>query len=257
MIAYYVLSSGSCGNCYAFTDGKTTVLIDMGLTFTALSKRCELYNIPLETIKACFVTHLHPDHSKGLGVLARKLDCPIFISQMGITAETKVMGKLSIPEHDLCPFEFGSSIKVGAFLLKPFRTKHDSVGSCGYEILHPEKKFFLLTDCGAWNDEMVQKMSGKDVFFIESNYSEKLLMEGDYPLPLKNRIRGEYGHMSNDDAINLIKKAGIVDKIVYFIHLSDSNNEVELVEKNAKTQLGEDFHFQVCERGKSYEGGVF
>jgi Metal-dependent hydrolases of the beta-lactamase superfamily I len=256
MIRYAVLSSGSCGNCYAFFDGKDTILIDMGLTFSALMTRLDANNIPIESVRGCFVTHLHPDHSKGLGVLTRKLSVPVFMSRLAADSDKKTMGKLNIRDEYLRRFEFGDGLSLGAFSLTPFRTSHDSVGSAGYVIENGEAKVFLLTDCGRVDENFLDKMRGSDLLFIEANYDEEMLINGPYPWPLKRRIMGEYGHMSNNDAISLLKKAGIKGKMVYFIHLSATNNTVECVNKTALSLFEDGIGYTVCERGVSY-GGQF
>lgn len=254
MIKWAVLSSGSCGNCYVFYDGKDSILIDMGLTFTALTLRLASFDIPLESVRGCFVTHLHPDHSKSLGVLSRKLGVPIYISSMAVDAEPRIMARLNIKAELLHRFEFNQVEELFSFHLTPFRTTHDSVGSCGYVIAHPLKNFFVLTDTGTWNEEMVSCMQHSDVLFIESNYDKDLLIKGAYPWPLKKRIMGEYGHLSNTDAMNLLNTANIHYKMVYFIHLSNINNTVDLVSECAATLLSKDISYVVCERGQSYGG---
>lgn len=251
MIRWAVLSSGSCGNSYVFYDGKDSVLIDMGLSFSALSKRLELYDIPKESIRACFLTHMHPDHSKGLGVLSRKLNVPIYMSNMTINGEKRWLDKLNISKELLFGFDFPSAITLSSFLIFPFRTSHDSIGSCGFRIRHPEKSFFLLTDSGLWNEEMVSCLKESDVCFVESNYDPEMLANGPYPLDLKNRIMGKFGHLSNIDAMDLIKTANIHYKMVYFIHLSDENNSVKSVER-VTSLLAADNKYIICERGQSY-----
>ena len=72
MIHFLVLSSGSCGNSYAFYDGRDTIVIDQGLTYTGFSKRLDSHDIPIQSVRALFLTHLHPDHSKGVVGSQRK-----------------------------------------------------------------------------------------------------------------------------------------------------------------------------------------
>ena len=80
---YVVVTTGSCGNCYIFYTGRDTLIIDDGVTFTKLSETMRNHEIPLDTIRALFITHLHPDHSKGVGVLQRRLGVPAYISIVG------------------------------------------------------------------------------------------------------------------------------------------------------------------------------
>ena len=104
MIHFLVLSSGSCGNSYAFYDGRDTIVIDQGLTYTGFSKRLLLHEIPLESVRAIFLTHLHPDHSKGVGATARKLGIPVYLSNVSMHASHEVIKKIRISDESLHPF---------------------------------------------------------------------------------------------------------------------------------------------------------
>ena len=212
---YAVLTSGSCGNCYAFFDGERTILVDAGLTLTGLRRRLEDVGIPIDTVSDVFVTHMHPDHSKGVDV-----------------------------------FDFGDRIEGGGFAITPFRTSHDSAGSAGYHMVTPSVSFFLMTDTGLFSDESVEIASTSDVLFVESNYDEAMLENGGYPVFLKRRIDGPRGHMSNAQARDFLQKAGVLDRQVFLIHLSDNNNTVEAVRSLYEGLPS----VTVCERGRTYGG---
>ena len=79
---YLVITTGSCGNCYIFSTGEDTIIIDDGVTFKKITEKMAEHDIPINTVRAAFLTHLHPDHSKGIGVLQRKLNIPVYISKL-------------------------------------------------------------------------------------------------------------------------------------------------------------------------------
>lgn len=256
MIHYAVLTSGSCGNSYVFYDGKDAVLVDMGLTLTGLKRRLDAFSIPFEAVRALFVTHLHPDHVKGAGVFSRATHLPVYISQKAINGEKKMMEKLKIDEVSLSPFAFQKPLSVGDFILTPFATSHDSAGSCCYRIEHTGTCFFLLTDSGIYSEELVTASKGASILFLESNYDEEMLVHGAYPLALKRRVAGERGHLSNMQAQAFLKDSGFSKGTVYFVHLSDNNNTIGIVEAEAKAALPQEVTYTVCERGQSYDGKV-
>lgn len=257
MIRYAVLTSGSCGNAYIFYDGESSVLIDMGLTVTGLKKRLDALGIPLESLHDLYLTHMHPDHSKGAGALHRMAGVRVHASEDAYRFEKSVFDRLGLKEGDIETFSFENTLNSGSFVIKPFRTHHDSAGSAGYTIESQGKKFFLMTDTGYFTEESLVRASSSSVLFIESNYDEQLLKDGPYPYPLKKRISGERGHLSNAQAMEFVSRAFLIDAKVYFVHLSANNNTGSLVKEAADEAFGLlPIDFIVCERGQGYDGTV-
>lgn len=256
MMHYVILSSGSCGNSYVFYDGQHSILVDCGLTFTGLKKRLETHDIPLESIRALFLTHLHPDHSKGVGPVQRKLKIPAYVSDISFSVNAELMKKSRFDMSDeyLKTFSHGSSLDCFSFTVTPFRTYHDCPGSSGFYIENGENRFLLMTDTGCIPFEASEYAEKSDVFFIEANYDDALLDVGPYPEKLKKRIRGTYGHLSNSDALEFAKKYSKIGSELYFVHISDNNNTPDTVEKLMKKGIPSGVFIHVCERGVSYEG---
>ena len=170
MIHYLALTTGSCGNCYVFTDGRDTIVIDAGVTYTKLARSLSDHGIDPLSIRALFLTHLHPDHSKGAGVCQRKLGIPAYISSVSLAENAVVIDRQRLERPLLRTFEYGETIAAGAFRLMPFRTSHDSPGSAGYALACHGRRFFLMTDTGVIPDEAEPLASIADVEFIEANY---------------------------------------------------------------------------------------
>ncbi len=256
MIHYVILSSGSCGNSYAFHDGTDTILVDCGLTFTGLCKRLEAHSIPVGSVRALFLTHLHPDHSKGVGAVQRKLGIPAYVSDVSHGYSLDLMKKYRFVLDDgaLRTFRHGEDVVSGAFRLTPFRTYHDCPGSSGFFIQNGDDRFFLMTDTGCVPFEADEYARRAGVFFIEANYDDSLLEAGPYPDKLKKRIRGTYGHLSNSDALEFARKYSKKGDELFFVHISDNNNTPGTVEKIMKEGIPSGVFIHVCERGVSYEG---
>lgn len=248
---YAVLTSGSCGNCYAFYDGKSAILIDDGLTLTGLKKRLADVDIPFEAITDVFVTHSHPDHSKGLGVLRRSIAPALHASRLSITADERVYARLGLTAADFIPFDFGTPVRTGDYSLTPFPTSHDAAGSAGYLVENGESRFFLMTDTGVLPEMSHELALRANVLFIESNYDETMLEAGAYPAFLKRRISGVRGHLSNRQAYDFIGMLPCDGRRIFLIHLSDNNNTPQAVRGLYSGSAHEPV---VCERGSTYGG---
>ena len=256
MIHYVVLTTGSCGNCYIFTDGTDTIVVDAGVTFSKMQRGLESHGIAADTIRSVFLTHLHPDHSKGVGVVQRKLGIPAYMSDIAKAENSVVIDKQRMERPLINTFSFGEEISVGSFTLFPFRSFHDSAGSAGYLIRCRGRSFFLLTDTGRIPDEAFPMARDADVEFIEANYDDDMLEGGMYPAALKRRIKGEYGHLSNDASVDFAARTARQGDSVYFVHLSRNNNTPDLVRQSIVRRIPSGIFCKVCERGETFEGFI-
>ena len=256
MIHFLVLSSGSCGNSYAFYDGRDTIVIDQGLTYTGFSKRLDSHDIPIQSVRAVFLTHLHPDHSKGVGATQRKLAIPVYLSDVSFSMSESIIRKEKIDIQSIRTFHHGESIEVNDFKISAFRSYHDCPGSSFYVIENHGRKIFLMTDTGQIPYDAHQGAEDADVLFVESNYDREMLKNGPYPRKLQARISGGYGHLSNDEAAFFLKQHAKLRSQVYLIHLSDNNNTPECARRVSSASLRSGIFLTVCERGESYEGFI-
>lgn len=251
---YVVVTTGSCGNCYIFYTGRDTLIIDDGVTFTKLSETMRNHEIPLDTIRALFITHLHPDHSKGVGVLQRRLGVPAYISDVSMEKNESLIIKQKIERSLLHTFAFGDRISIPGFDILPFATSHDSDGSAGFAFTSDGVGYFLMTDTGIIPDEAWDLSRSADVKFIESNYDEEMLEKGGYPQFLKNRISGRWGHLENKTAVDFAGKTSKQGDSISFVHLSANNNTPELVRKVVNEVIPSGIFCKVCCRGELFEG---
>ncbi|ADY13578.1 MBL fold metallo-hydrolase [Sphaerochaeta globosa] len=250
MLQYAVLGSGSSGNSYVFSDGCTSILIDQGYSVVELRRRLDRFGIDLDTVKAVAVTHLHPDHAKGVGTLCRKQGVQTLISTRSIGEQKQLFEKLCIPENQVTPVAPFEMITIGPFCLFCFATSHDSAGSVGWFVTYEDQSLMVLTDTGLTTEE--HKMLAKDakILFLEANYDKQMLQNGPYPLYLKRRIDGSYGHLSNEQALSFLQESGFAGEHIYFIHLSDVNNDPALLEKAAHRCI--QTPFTVCHKNQWY-----
>lgn len=252
---YAVLSTGSCGNCYIFHENDKALIIDDGVTFTKLTKGLENHGIPMSDVQAMFITHLHPDHSKGVGVFQRKTKLPVYLSDIAMSGNGDVIEKQKISREELVPYSFGEMIRVDGFTVHPFRTSHDSAGSAGYYIESDDGvRIFLMTDTGVIPDDAAAYAEKADVKFIESNYDENMLENGPYSVQLRRRISGTYGHLSNRCAVDFARRVSHQGESVYFVHISANCNSPDVLRDYAMKEIPSGIFCRVCERGETFEG---
>ena len=254
MIRYAVLGSGSNGNSYVFFDGTVSILIDQGYSVVELQRRLQSLDLDIESIGGVCVTHLHPDHAKGIGTIARKLKVPIYLNGQMIEREPVVFSKLAIPESCVRIVKPLQMFTIGSFILCCFETSHDSGGSVGWHIVYEGKTLMVLTDTGCYTSQQLSLAKKTDVLFLEANYDETMLSNGPYPYFLKKRVSGDYGHLSNTQALNFLIESEFAGNHVYFIHLSDVNNNPSLLSDFARQKVK--VPFTVCEKGKCYGGDM-
>ncbi|MEL7649400.1 MAG: MBL fold metallo-hydrolase [Sedimentibacter sp.] len=230
------LYSGSSGNCQYIKTENTTILVDAGLSGKKIQQ--EIVNIGEDPkkIDAIFITHEHADHIQGAGIMSRRLDVPIYANAKTWEAMSEALG--SIKSHNIRIMD--DFAEVGDLTLKSFDISHDAAHPVGYNIFYKNKKISLVTDTGCVKDSIANSIMDSDLLLVESNHDEDMVLIGPYPWPLKRRVLGEFGHMSNDTAGHLITrvvKRG--NEIVLLGHLSKENNFPQLAYKTVENILKE------------------
>ncbi len=230
------LFSGSSGNCQYIKTENTTILVDAGLSGKKIQQ--EIVNIGEDPkkIDAIFITHEHIDHIQGAGIMSRRLNVPVYANKKTWDAMYPYIGNIN-PENIKILEECA---EIGDLSVMPFDISHDSAHPVGYNIFYKNKKISIVTDTGCINELIINKIMNSDLLLIESNHDEDMVLIGPYPWPLKRRVLGEFGHMSNDTAGDLISK--VVKRgteIVLLGHLSKENNFPQLAYKTVENILKE------------------
>jgi len=259
MIRYTVLGSGSSGNSYIITHDSMSIMFDAGFSLADIKRRSAEACIDFDTVQALFVTHMHPDHSRGAGVFSRKTLLPVYVHEPLVTEARVELSSLRIPQECLRTFSVGAPVQVGSFTITAFETSHDSPYSVGYMVSVAGKSFLLLTDTGKVTTEMKSFAQVADVLFLEANYEKQMLETGPYPLFLKRRIAGEWGHLSNSDAIEFLNDCNDPSgrrRRVYFCHLSKTNNDPTVLAANCNALLSWDGEMTICANNHLYTGEI-
>lgn len=223
MVELCAIASGSNGNCYYIGNNRDAVLVDAGISARLILARMKKQSLDPSRVKAIFITHEHSDHAMGARVLSRKLHIPVFV-----TSRTFVG---MYPNHKpLAPRFFvpGQEIQVGSFLIHTFLKNHDAAEPCSFRIEHDGIHVGVFTDIGSPCDTVRKHFEMCHALFLETNYDDTMLREGRYPWSLKQRILSDHGHLSNDQAFELLKNhSGSQLEVVFLSHLSAENNTPE------------------------------
>ena len=233
------LYSGSSGNSIFVSSGKTNILIDAGLPGKRIDEALKSIDKNPSSIDGIFITHEHSDHIKGVGILSRKYDIPIYANDKTWSAMESSLGK--IKEHNIKIMDRRSVVHIGDLDVKSFVTPHDAIAPVGYTITNKNKKVSIATDFGVFTREIYDNIKESDVILLESNHDVNMLKYGPYPYPLKCRILSEIGHLSNEDSGRLLCRIfGKKLKYAFLSHLSKENNYPALAYEAVKCQIWED-----------------
>ena len=226
-----ILSSGSCGNSALVMSGGSGVLIDAGISCRELERRMSLFGAEPTQVEAVVLTHEHTDHVRSAKSFGNEYGVPVYGTR-GTLALTPLdgVGTVSFPP--------GKTFTIGSLHLKPFKVRHLAAEPVAFSITAGSKKISIASDLGCITASVVDEMSGSDLLMIEANYDERMLLGGSYPDFLKRAIKGDHGHLSNDDAGRLsAKTASSKTKKVVLVHLSKENNSPEIARETVEHSL--------------------
>ncbi|PID41109.1 MAG: MBL fold metallo-hydrolase [Proteobacteria bacterium] len=231
---FSVLGSGSRGNCVFIESGRTAILIDGGFSGREIGSRLESIGRSLECVDAVFVTHEHHDHISGVGVVSRRCRIPVFANPGTFAGAEKKMKKL----FKRCEFNTGDSVECKDLCIRSFTVSHDSNDPVGFIVDDGRKRLGYCTDTGMVSRLIQQRLADCDGLVLEFNHDPVMLKDGPYPLPLKQRVRSNKGHLANEDAAKLLSAVRHKRlKSVVLAHLSETNNLPEIAYRQALSAL--------------------
>lgn len=220
------LASGSKGNSTLIDSGKMKVLLDVGLSLLNLEKRLELVQEKAENIDAIVITHEHSDHIHCLVQFLKKYKAIAYVPAQIVNGFLK-----DVPENvrgkivEMKGYDFS----IGDISVCPFALPHDSIVCYGYSFICEGKKVSFATDLGFMPENVLEKIARSNLVYIESNHDKKMLLGcAKYPYITKQRILGEYGHLSNEQCSKaIVCLANMGTKYFVLSHLSENTNTIE------------------------------
>lgn len=221
-----ILASGSKGNSTLIETENKNILIDVGLPLSNLEKRLER---SMPKIDILIITHTHVDHIKGIKSILKKQKPIIY------TLENNLEEK--IEDTNLITHE--KTFEEDNLLINLFELSHD-VPCLGVYLKERDNELIYITDTGYIKEKLLKKYKNKTIYIIESNYEEEMLISGSYPFYLKQRIRSDRGHISNEDTCRYLKTLiGDKTKYICLAHLSEENNDPEIVKTKVNNTINE------------------
>lgn len=257
------IASGSSGNCIYVGSENTHVLVDIGISGKKMEAGLKELDLTGKDLDAILITHEHSDHIQGLGVIARKYGIPIYTTGGTVDAIQRMksgIGKL--PEGIFREIREDEAFTIKDLTIHPFQISHDAAHPVGYRLECGEKSVGIATDLGRYGDYLVDRLQKLDALLLEANHDVRMLQVGPYPYRLKQRILGDRGHLSNENAGRLLCRL-LHDhmKAVFLGHLSKENNYEALAFETvcSEVTLGDnpykagDFKIQVARRDRVSE----
>ena len=217
------------------------------------------YDYTTSDMDGVLITHEHSDHIQGLGVVARKYGLPIYATKG--TADA-ILHSSSVGQIDPALFhviEAGKTFFIGNLEIYPMSISHDAADPVAYLVSDGRHRVGVVTDLGYYDADIVSHMEGLDALLLEANHDIHMLQVGAYPYPLKQRILGERGHLSNETSGQLLGQI-LHDGMQHILlgHLSKENNYDELAYETVRLEIslgdnpyrGNDFPIEVAKRDR-------
>ena len=235
---FFSIASGSSGNCIYVGTDRHSVLIDAGISCRRITEALHEIGRSVQDLTAILVTHEHSDHISGLGVLSRKAQVPVYATAGTIRQIMRYAPLGKVDEDLFHPIDADQPFQVGDMEVEAFHISHDAAQPVAYRVDAGGKSAAVATDMGCFNRYTLNHLRNLDVLLVEANHDENMLQAGPYPYPLKRRILGEKGHLSNLSCAMLLSQV-LNDhmKAAYLGHLSKTNNYAELAYETVISEL--------------------
>ena len=227
MIEITPYASGSRGNCYRVSDGRTPLLLECGIPYKEIQKAL---NFRVSEIAGCLVSHEHQDHCKAVkDIMKAGIDCYISAG----TAEA-----LGLSGHRLNIIKARQQFRIGTWTILPFETQHDAAEPLGFLLANQDgEKLLYATDTYF----IRYRFQGLTHIMIEANYSLDILKRnveaGAVPKELKNRLLKSHFSLEN---VKRFLQANDLSKVeaIFLLHLSDGNSDAERFKREIQELTG-------------------
>jgi phosphoribosyl 1,2-cyclic phosphodiesterase len=230
-----VLGSGSKGNCTYIESPEARILIDAGLSARQIEQRLRQIGRSPAALDGVLISHEHSDHIQGVGALARRYKLPIYANSATWRRGRHVVGVVD----DLREFWTGAPFVLKDLVVDPFSLPHDADDPVAFRISWRRRTMAVVTDLGYASQLVRERVRGCHLLVLEANHDDAMLKAGPYPWPLKQRIGGKSGHLSNLQSAQLLRDA-LHDELEHVVlaHLSETNNRPDLARLTAQEIVG-------------------
>jgi phosphoribosyl 1,2-cyclic phosphodiesterase len=222
-----VLGSGSNGNSVLVEARGVRILIDAGFSGRSMERRLRTVDVEPDSVAGIVVTHDHGDHTRGMGVLARRFGVPLYL-----TARTRTKcSHLLTGSEEVRAYASSQPFDIDGLEIRPFVTAHDAADPVAVSVCDSASgaRLGIATDLGRPTAAVRAELAGCNMLILEANHDDARLWAGPYPWSVKQRIASSHGHMSNRAAAALGREllhAGL--RNVVLAHLSKECNDSAL-----------------------------
>ena len=224
MLTLHTLASGSEGNSLLISGAQFHILVDAGISYKRIVTSLAALGLTMDDIDAILITHEHSDHICGLATLVKHHTIPIYASH---ATARQLAYRIAGIEPLLRGLTSGAVFYVSDARITVFPTSHDAADSIDFRI-DGDGSIGILTDTGRVTEEADAVLQGVELLVLESNHDVDRLLSGPYPYPLKQRILGDCGHLSNETAAHFAYRMGCAGtRQIVLAHLSRENNTPE------------------------------
>ena len=219
------LGSGSRGNATLVEAGATLIMIDCGFSCRETEQRLSRLGRSAADLSALLVTHEHGDHVRGIPLLARKYDLPVWMTR----GTQRALRDSDMPCVQY--FDGHADFSIDDVQVSPFTVPHDAQEPCQFMFEYQAHRFGVLTDTGRMTPHIIECLDACDALLLECNHDADMLASGPYSAALKRRVGGPLGHLSNAQAGSLLSRLDC-SRLQHLVaaHLSDKNNRPELAQ---------------------------
>ncbi len=232
------IASGSSGNAVYVGDERTNLLVDAGISGKRIEEGLEAVGIKPSKLDAILITHEHTDHISGLGVMSRKYHLPVYATKNTIIEILNTPSVKEIDETLFVEIEPESSFAIKSIEITAFSVYHDAVDPVAYRFNSSDKSVGVLTDCGKFDENILEHLRGVNILMLEANHDVHMLQAGRYPYKVKQRILSGRGHFSNETSGRFLSK--LLDENLKYVmlgHLSKDNNFEQLAYETVRTEV--------------------
>lgn len=239
MFKIHPLYSSSSGNMFHIASSNTNILIDVGVSYKAINEGLKSIALTIKDIDAILITHEHSDHIKGLPLLCRKNDIPIYACISTASYIKEELNDKNI-ESNIVAIDYNSPVKIKDIEFSAFEISHDAIMPCGYTLKSDNSVITFATDLGYVSEVVYEHLLESNYAIIESNYDSTMLEFGKYPYKLKRRIKSITGHLSNDDCGQTVAQLANEGHNRFLLaHISENNNNLDIAKQTVDSILSQ------------------
>ncbi len=238
---FYLLCSGSKGNCFVLLDREVQLVIDCGSTKRYLLQAFLTEGLDYKRSDALLLTHNHTDH----------------ISQLKMFSTVPLYSPFPIEERSYERVDPKEEFRIGHLNIQPLVLSHDAPITVGYIISNETEKLVYITDTGYLKQTYYDLIRNADYYILESNHDVQMLMQSNRPYLLKQRILSDSGHLSNETCAEILKEVtGEKTKEIILAHLSEEANTPSLAYNATRSVITDkNIRIQCGNQRETVEGG--